>query len=655
MAMEAPAWETSKENVQPLKVGRRVRNIEEARSKDQGTLQEEERELLQEIESSKDLEDPLNSWLKYIKWARANFPTNSSKTLEILELCTNSLKNVDAYRNDPRYVKVWIEYADMLQTPGEVFTFMQVNKIGIKVSLYWIAWAFVVEKLGNFAMTDKIFQKGLRMQAEPKDLLQKRYQQFQRRLARHYLNLSEAGDSADAPGEDRSKEKQRSALKQLDHGRSQQSAGLPQQKRVTSESKTSIKRDNFTVYSENAVSVSSTNSEAALSDGARESWTTFAPEKVQCKENTGVTSKWNEGPLRANNISSRDGGLRTQQNITATEIFVDPEFMTSETDSQQRYTKDKGDAAKGLSIRKRLEQGEDVIGSRTAEMIHRNPLALHKMKEETERTEKDILHVPKSEESVPNASGFSIFSDSDAAPSGEKSSRKETSIKSSKPKEATVAGGFSIFPDNHSSAVDSEEENEKLCAEFEILSGENETINTKLAKMDIDQMFFEEPMNFVDKNSENCGAINGNALECMSPLPQTADNNGSCLHLMDDSSLNFEPTRDFTNGNTHEKMLKECGRDGDTYFRYSSCSSSSKRSKSNRSSDGSTGSREEHNSLFISPASDCSRSRLHGRPLYDGGRGCAVEVIRDGSDNESEIGLNDLCNVDCSRRNNKFR
>jgi hypothetical protein len=53
--------------------------------------------------------------------------------------------------------------ADLLQTPGEVFSFMQANKIGTKLSLFWIAWAFVVEKLGNFAMTDKIFQKGIRM------------------------------------------------------------------------------------------------------------------------------------------------------------------------------------------------------------------------------------------------------------------------------------------------------------------------------------------------------------------------------------------------------------------------------------------------------------------------------------------------------------
>ena len=49
----------------------------------------------------------------------------------------------------------------MVRTPGEIFSFMQSNKIGEKVSLFWIAWAFITEKAENFTLTDQIFQKGL--------------------------------------------------------------------------------------------------------------------------------------------------------------------------------------------------------------------------------------------------------------------------------------------------------------------------------------------------------------------------------------------------------------------------------------------------------------------------------------------------------------
>ena len=79
----------------------------------------------------------------------------------------------------------------MVRAPGDIFSFMQSNKIGEKVALFWIAWAFVAEKAENFKLTDQIFTKGLKRQAEPRDILQKRYQQFQRRMARHLINTQE--------------------------------------------------------------------------------------------------------------------------------------------------------------------------------------------------------------------------------------------------------------------------------------------------------------------------------------------------------------------------------------------------------------------------------------------------------------------------------
>jgi hypothetical protein len=92
---------------------------------------------------------------------RQNFPSDTSRSLLVLERCTEAFKASEQHRNDPRYVKVWVEYADMVATPGEVFAFMQSNKIGERVALFWVAWAFVAEKHENFALTDKIFQKGI--------------------------------------------------------------------------------------------------------------------------------------------------------------------------------------------------------------------------------------------------------------------------------------------------------------------------------------------------------------------------------------------------------------------------------------------------------------------------------------------------------------
>lgn len=76
----------------------------------------------------------------------------------------------------------------------DVFSFMQSNGVGTKMSLFWIAWAFIAEKAQNYQLADNLFQNGIREGAEPKSLLSQRYQQFQRRITRKYLTAMENGE-----------------------------------------------------------------------------------------------------------------------------------------------------------------------------------------------------------------------------------------------------------------------------------------------------------------------------------------------------------------------------------------------------------------------------------------------------------------------------
>ncbi|KAJ1390469.1 Mad3/BUB1 homology region 1-domain-containing protein, partial [Ochromonadaceae sp. CCMP2298] len=101
----------------------------------------------------------LAAYIQHLKWVRDTYPSSSDRALQLLERCTYELKSETSLQNDTRFVKLWIEYADMVRTPGEIFTFMGANKIGERVSLFWIAWAFVAEKAGGWKLTDQIFQK----------------------------------------------------------------------------------------------------------------------------------------------------------------------------------------------------------------------------------------------------------------------------------------------------------------------------------------------------------------------------------------------------------------------------------------------------------------------------------------------------------------
>ena len=184
---EAADWETSKENVAPVKSGRSVKGLGGSRGglgnkpvlgKELGEKDDEQR-FEKQIKAAKEAIEPtddgpskaskiLDAYLAYYKWIRNTYASSHDKTRAVLERVTSELKDVAEMKNNDKYVKLWIELADMSRTPSETFGFMQVNKIGEKVALFWIAWAFVAEKADKFDITEKIFKKAIKYQAEPK-------------------------------------------------------------------------------------------------------------------------------------------------------------------------------------------------------------------------------------------------------------------------------------------------------------------------------------------------------------------------------------------------------------------------------------------------------------------------------------------------------
>ncbi len=135
-----PAWESSKENVVPIKRGRSAKGLGEILTNDkdgkqiQDSLQESEFEKIL-IKQEAVPAQLLDAYVQYFKWVRDTFPTNSDKALKLLEVsdteycsfevsqilkrnltlifpqrCTFSLKGEESVKNDHRFVKMWIEY-----------------------------------------------------------------------------------------------------------------------------------------------------------------------------------------------------------------------------------------------------------------------------------------------------------------------------------------------------------------------------------------------------------------------------------------------------------------------------------------------------------------------------------------------------------------
>ena len=167
--------------------------------------------------------DLLLPWLAYIKWTQDTFTSDTQAAFLLMERCTRSIlqlskekrSKVHDYRNDTRFLRVAIRYADQTSRPMEIFKYFYDEKVGLNCAVYWVAWAWTAEKREEFKTAEKIFQRALSTDkgyhVKPLNFVEIRYKQFQRRMSRYWLETAKSNHDA---VED---EDQRPALNQVRH------------------------------------------------------------------------------------------------------------------------------------------------------------------------------------------------------------------------------------------------------------------------------------------------------------------------------------------------------------------------------------------------------------------------------------------------------
>ncbi|XP_057784645.1 uncharacterized protein LOC131001991 [Salvia miltiorrhiza] len=141
--------------------------------------------LISEIKSYNGM-DPLLPWLRGIKKMKETLPPQllKEKLPRFLQKCAETFMTDRRYSNDLRYLRVWLQLLDFVEEPRAVLKTMEMNRIGLKKSLFYQAYALYYEKMKKFDAAEKIYHLGVQNLAEPADELQKSYEQFLYRLER---------------------------------------------------------------------------------------------------------------------------------------------------------------------------------------------------------------------------------------------------------------------------------------------------------------------------------------------------------------------------------------------------------------------------------------------------------------------------------------
>ncbi|KAL1960095.1 hypothetical protein VTO42DRAFT_267 [Malbranchea cinnamomea] len=191
--------ESQKENIQSIPSGRSARALAASLSplaeksgspslNDTNTVNNAIRaEFEQELQSIAESDDPLDIYDRYVKWTLDAYPsaqaTPQSGLLPLLERATKAFLSSKHYKNDPRYLRLWLHYIRLFSdAPRETFAFLARHGIGDGLALFYEEFAAWLEGVGRYTQAEEVYQLGLQREARPTERLLRKYKEFQARL-----------------------------------------------------------------------------------------------------------------------------------------------------------------------------------------------------------------------------------------------------------------------------------------------------------------------------------------------------------------------------------------------------------------------------------------------------------------------------------------
>ena len=204
--------ETHKENIQSLPGGRSAKALastfQPTLKRPQGPTPGDTRNLNDAIREEYELElitigdsdDPLDIYDRYVKWTFSAYPsaqaTPESQLRPLLERATKAFQSATHYKNDPRYLKLWLNYIRFFSdAPRETFAYLARHNIGEGLALFYEEFAAWLEGAGRWNQADEVYKLGIEREARPAERLIRKFGEFQQRFESRVQN----GDEPSSP------------------------------------------------------------------------------------------------------------------------------------------------------------------------------------------------------------------------------------------------------------------------------------------------------------------------------------------------------------------------------------------------------------------------------------------------------------------------
>jgi len=179
-------WEQSKENIQPLAGGRKASKLS-GLNHNMEMLNQERQQFEVELRSY-DGPDPLDPWFRYISWVEQEYPKGGKEggIHKLIQSCITTFKDDQKVLNDPRFLNIWLKYANLSTDPLDVFKYMYEHGICTQQHELYESWAWQLERNAAYQSAEKIYLRGIDAMVEPekKERLTRKRESFQVRVTK---------------------------------------------------------------------------------------------------------------------------------------------------------------------------------------------------------------------------------------------------------------------------------------------------------------------------------------------------------------------------------------------------------------------------------------------------------------------------------------
>lgn len=141
-----------------------------------------------EVDNIAESDDPLDVFDRYVRWTLDAYPsaqaTPQSQLHTLLERATKAFIGAPQYKNDPRYLKLWVHYIHFFSdSPRETYMFLSRQSIGEGLALYYEEYSAWLEGASRWAQAEEVYKLGIEREARPVQRLLRKFKEFEERVA----------------------------------------------------------------------------------------------------------------------------------------------------------------------------------------------------------------------------------------------------------------------------------------------------------------------------------------------------------------------------------------------------------------------------------------------------------------------------------------